>query len=74
MSLDGGDKGEDHAKQIVQDVKRIFQVLEMRKLEDLFIKNNFRNKYLKGYCVEKNYRTQTIKKYLAIYHRFCHSW
>ena len=47
-SLDGGNKGDDHAKQIVQDVKRIFQALEMKKLEDFFVKNNFRNKYQKG--------------------------
>ena len=47
MSLDGGNKGEEHAKQIVQDVKRIFQALEMKKLDDLFIKNNFRNQFLK---------------------------
>ena len=46
QSLDGGNMGDEHAKQIVQDVKRIFLVLEMKKLEDLFIKNNFRNKYL----------------------------
>ena len=63
-SLDGGNKGDDHAKQIVQDVKRIFQALEMKKLEDLFVKNNFRNKYLKGYCLEKHFKTLTIRKYL----------
>ena len=51
---DGGNKGDDHAKHIVQDVKRILQALEIKKLEDLFIKNNVRNKYLKGYCVEKH--------------------
>ena len=27
-SLDGGNKGDEHAKQIVQDVKHIFQALE----------------------------------------------
>ena len=46
-------KGNDHAKQIVHDVKRIFQELEMKKLEDLFVIYNFENKYLKSYCVEK---------------------
>ena len=64
-SLDGGNKGVEHIKQIVHDVKRVFQALEMKKLEDLFIKNNFRSNYLEGYCVEKKYRTLTIRKYLG---------
>ena len=63
--MDGGNKGDDHAKQIVQDVKRIFQALEMNKLEDLLVKNNFRNIYMKGYCVEKHFKTLTIRKYLG---------
>ena len=64
-SLDGGNKDDDHVKKIVQYVKRIFQTLEMKKLEDLFLKNNLKNKYLKGYCVEELYKTLTIRKDLG---------
>ena len=70
VSPDGGSRA--NVQQIVGDVKRICNALDVAdSFLPLFRPLVFRDKYLMSYCVTKNTKADSIRKYLTSFENFC---
>ena len=70
VNPDGG--SHTNVQQIVGDVKRICNALDItNSFLPLFRPLVFRDKYLMTYCVTKNTKADSIRKYLTSFENFC---
>ncbi|XP_057315258.1 uncharacterized protein LOC130656429 isoform X1 [Hydractinia symbiolongicarpus] len=68
---DGGMRDRTSSINVVNDVRRIYKIIDATSVADLLNKEKLRNKYLMGYCVKKKHAPDSIKKYLYSLEDFC---
>ena len=62
---DGGHKAIPTATQMVAEVRRMLLAINAFKIEDMFVKNIVRDKYLMDYCIRKRHAAKSVNKYLS---------